>query len=290
MKKFILFLAIFLYGFCTLEATEPGKYGVGTNAQFHGPVGLQLYSLRSFFSDDPEKVFRTASDYGFVEVEYSAIAGLPIEEYASLLKKYNLRAFSGHWPFERLENDLDRVIAEAKTLGLDSVGCAWLPHDGKFTETDCRHVADVFNRAAPKLRENGLGLYLHNHGYEFQPFEHGTLLDLFMILTECSGVKLQIDILWTIFPGQDPVRIMEKYPTRIHSLHLKDLKKGVKGDLSGATKVENDVALGTGQADYPAILKTAQEIGVPHMYIEDESPVFETQIKESLKNLEEIQW
>lgn len=290
IKKFILILTIILSSFRSLDASDPGKFGVGTNDQFHGPVGLQLYSLRSYFSDDPEKVFRTASDYGFVEVEYSAIAGLSVEDYASFLKKYNLRAFSGHWPFERLENDLDRVIAEAKILGLDSVGCAWLPHNGKFTESDCRYAAEVFNRAAPKLRANGLGLYLHNHGYEFEPFEHGTLLDLFMILTEHSGVKLQIDILWTIFPGQDPVRVMEKYPTRIHSIHLKDLKKGVKGDLSGATNVENDVALLTGQADYPTILKTAQQIGVPHMYIEDESPFFETQIKDSLKNLEEIKW
>ena len=291
MKKlFILILAISLCVKFSFGASEPEKYGVGTNAQFHGPVGLQLYSLRSYFPDNPEKVFQTASDYGFVEVEYSAITGLSTEEYAAFLKKYNLRAFSGHWPYERLESDLDSVITEAKTLGLDSVGCAWLPHNGKFTEADCRHAADVFNRAAPKLRENGLGLYLHNHGYEFEPFEHGTLLDLFMNLTECSGVELQLDVLWTIFPGQNPVTIMKKYPTRIHSLHLKDLKKGVEGNLSGGTNVENDVALGTGQADYPAILKTAQQIGVPHMYIEDESPVFETQIKESLKNLEEIKW
>ena len=292
MKKLlVLILVAFLAGVFSISADEPGKYGVGTSDQFHGPVGLQMYSLRSYYAEDPEKAFRTASEYGFVEVEYSAIRGLSPEDYVAFLKKYNLRAFSGHWPFEQLENNTDGVIAEAKTLGLDSVGVAWLPHTGKFTEDDCRRAAEVFNRAAPKLHENGLDLYLHNHGYEFEPYEHGTLLDLFMSLTECSGVKLQLDILWTIFPGQDPVSIMKEYPTRIHSLHLKDLKKGVAGNLSGGTNVENDVALGTGQADYPAILKTAQEIGVPHFYIEDESPFFETQIRESLNNLEEkIKW
>jgi hypothetical protein len=30
-------------------------------------------------------------------------------------------------------------------------------------------------------------------------------------------------------------------------MHLKDLRKGVKGDFSGGTPVENDVALGTDQ-------------------------------------------
>ncbi len=291
MKKLLLLVlaVLFAQGGGT-NAVEPGKYGVGTNSQFRGPVGLQLYSLRSYFSSDPEKVFRTASEFGFVEVEYSAIDGLSPESYAAFLRKYDLRVFSGHWPLERIENDLDNVIAEAKALGLDSVGVPWLPHKGKFLEEDCRRAADVFNKAAPKLRENGLGLYLHNHGYEFEPYEHGTLFDLFMKLTECSGVKLQLDILWAVFPGQDPVSIMKKYPTRIHSLHLKDLKKGVEGNLSGGTSVENDVALGSGQADYPAILQTAQEIGVSHFYIEDESPVFETQIKESLRNLEQIKW
>lgn len=293
MKRFLFisFLLFFTGAFIVnVKASEPGKYGVGTNAQFHGPVGLQLYSLRSYYVDDSEKVFRTASEFGFVEVEYSAISGLSFTEYAAYLKKYNLRAFSGHWPFERIENDLDAVIDEAKTLRLDSVGVAWLPHKDVFTENDCRRAAEVFNRAASQLREHGLTLYLHNHGYEFQPYEDGTLLDLFMTLTETSDVKLQLDILWTIFPGQNPVDIMKRYPTRIHSLHLKDLKKGVVGDLSGGTAVENDVAIATGQADYPAILKTAQEIGVPHFYIEDESPVFETQIKESLANLEQIAW
>ena len=291
MKRYLLIsILFFLAGGFIVNASEPRKYGVGTNSQFYGPVGLQLYSLRSYYADDPEKVFRTASELGFVEVEYSAISRLSFAEYSAYLKQYHLHAFSGHWPFERIENDLDTVIDEAKTLGLDSVGVAWLPHNDRFTEKDCRKAAEVFNCAASQLRENGLALYLHNHGYEFQPYEDGTLLDLFMTLTETSGVKLQLDVLWTIFPGQNPVDIMRKYPSRIHSLHLKDLKKGVVGNLSGGTAVENDVAIGTGQADYPTILKTAQEIGVSHFYIEDESPVFETQIKESLANLEQIVW
>lgn len=289
MKRLIL-AVLFIFVGISLRAEDPGKYGVGTNAEFHGPVGLQIYSLRSYFNSEPEKAFAAAHDYGFKEIEYSAIKDVTPQQYAEWLKKYDLRAFSGHWPLDRLQNDLDAVIAEAKTLGLDSVGISWLPHSGKFTENDCRTAAAAFNQAAPKLKENGLGLYLHNHGFEFEPFEHGTLFDLFMNLTECSGVKVQLDILWTIYPGQDPVAIMKKYPNRIHSLHLKDLKKGVEGNLSGSTDVDNDVAIASGQADYPAILKTAQELGVAHYYIEDESPRFATQIKESLANLEKIAW
>jgi hypothetical protein len=42
-------------------------------------------------------------------------------------------------------------------------------------------------------------------------------------------------------------------------LHLKDLKKGNKGDLLRGTFTENDVALGADQLDIPAILKVAKK-------------------------------
>ncbi len=83
---------------------------------------------------------------------------------------------------------------------------------------------------------------------------------------------------------------MKQYPDRWILLHLKDLKKGVVGNLSGGTPKENDVALGSGQADYPAILKTAQEIGVKHYFIEDESPVVLQQIPVSLKYLSTVEF
>jgi sugar phosphate isomerase/epimerase len=47
--------------------------------------------------------------------------------------------------------------------------------------------------------------------------------------------------------------------------------------------VDNDVALGTGQLDLPAILKEAQKIGVKHYYIEDESKSSEQQIPQSIQ-------
>jgi C4-dicarboxylate-specific signal transduction histidine kinase len=62
-----------------------------------------------------------------------------------------------------------------------------------------------------------------------------------------------MDILWTVHPGADPVALLEKYPERFRLMHLKDLKKGVVGDFSGGTPKENDVVLGTGQIDIPAV-------------------------------------
>jgi len=71
-------------------------------------------------------------------------------------------------------------------------------------------------------------------------------------------------------------------------MHLKDLRKGIAGDASGKTAVENDVALGTGQLDLPKILRAAKKAGVQHYYIEDESPSTATQVPQSLAYLKSL--
>ena len=112
-----------------------------------------------------------------------------------------------------------------------------------------------------------------------------------MAETNPKHVAYQMDVFWIVFPGQDPVKLLEKYKGRWVLMHLKDLKKGVAtGSLSGGTDVANDVALGTGQMDWPAILAAAKKAGIKHYFIEDESPTAAEQIPLSKKYLETLKW
>ena len=143
----------------------------------------------------------------------------------------------------------------------------------------------MFNAAGKALAEQGMKFYYHNHGYEFGPYRSGTLFDLLVAETDPKYVYFQMDVLWTVFPGQDPAKLLEKYPDRWLLLHLKDLKKGVAtGSLSGHTELTNDVTLGTGQVDWPALLRAAQKVGVKYYFIEDESPTVVDQIPQSLSS------
>jgi sugar phosphate isomerase/epimerase len=109
------------------------------------------------------------------------------------------------------------------------------------------------------------------------------MFDLFMQETKPEFVSVQMDVLWIVFPGQDPAKLLEKYSGRWKLMHLKDLKKGVAtGSLSGSTDVTNDVVLGTGQMDWKAIFAAARQHGVKHYFIEDESPTSVDQIPASL--------
>lgn len=71
-------------------------------------------------------------------------------------------------------------------------------------------------------------------------------------------------------------------------MHLKDLRKGTKRDLTGGTAEENDVPLGTGELNIPEILKAAKKAGIKHYFIEDESPSVIQQIPQSVKYLKSL--
>ena len=71
-------------------------------------------------------------------------------------------------------------------------------------------------------------------------------------------------------------------------MHVKDMRKGTKKDLTGLTSPENDVALGTGELDIPAIIRTAKQIGIKHFFIEDESSIVITQVPQSIAYLKSL--
>ena len=69
-------------------------------------------------------------------------------------------------------------------------------------------------------------------------------------------------------------------------MHVKDMRKGaVTGLSTGSAPPTDNVAVGTGQINWPQVLRTAQKIGVQHYFIEDETPTPLQCIPDSLKFL-----
>ena len=216
---------------------------------------------------------------------------LSAADFKKELDARGLKAISSHFPYSRYQKDLDNVVKDAQALGIKFAGCAWIDHVAPFDEAEARSAADVFNKAGEALAKVGITFFYHCHGYEFQPFGDGTLFDLLMKETKPENVSFQMDILWVVFPGQDPAKLLEKYTGRWKLMHLKDLKKGVAtGALTGHTDVSNDVTLGSGQMNWPSIFSAAQKAGIQHYFIEDESPTSLEQIPNSMAFLKSLKW
>lgn len=272
---------------------QSGTAPVGTGRQFKGPVGLQLYSLRAQFTRNVPQTIETVKGFGIQEVELAGNYNLKNGDLREKLAQAGLKPIAGHFPMERITGEPEAVARECRELGIRYVGAAWIKGKGEFDIAAAHKAAADFNQAGAVLAAHGIKVFYHCHGYEFKhrDAQGRTPMDILIQETDPKRVAFEMDVLWVQYPGEDPAAWLAKYPGRWELMHLKDLKKGVPtGFHNGGTDPNNDVALGTGQMDWPRILQAARKAGVKHYFIEDESAASVQQIPQSLKFLEQVAW
>lgn len=254
------------------------------------PVGLQLYSFRDQFAKDVPGTMAKVREMGFREVELAGTYGLSNADFKKLLDQNGLKAISMGAGFEQLENDVPRIINDAKAFGVKYIMCAWIPHEGEtFTLNDANVAIEAFNTAGKLLAEHGLTFCYHIHGYEFQKMPDGnTYFDYLAKNLNPKYANFQLDVFWAKMPGEDPVALLQKYPKRFLLSHLKDRKPGTSGTQSGHADVETNVTLGQGDIGIAAFMKAARKAGVRHHFIEDESSRSMEQMPPSIAFLREV--
>jgi sugar phosphate isomerase/epimerase len=260
---------------------------------FHGPFGLELYSLRHQIKAGDAASVKAAMAYGkqvgYTEMEAPELYGLTAKEYRSLLDDVGLPCTSMMATYDEYKTELGKVAANAHTLGAGNVVNAWIPHRGPFTIELCRETAKLYNSWGKQLRAEGLRFGHHTHGYEFRPYQGKPLFDTLVEETNPDYVDFEMDIFWVVDPGKSPVAYLKKYPNRWRLMHLKDMKKGPPThNYTGSEPVSWDVPLGTGRIDIPAILREAESVGVKRYYVEDESDRAHEQIVEDLHYLKTV--
>jgi sugar phosphate isomerase/epimerase len=281
MKKIIICSLLLLATFSTFSQ----KLWSGLEKK----LGIVSYTYRKSFQKDVGATLDTIKSLGITNIEISNLFGKTAADFRALLDQRGIRCTSFGVGYPDITTKIDEVGANAKTLGASYVRVAWVPHENTgYTIDDAKKTINDFNTAGKILKEKyGLSFCYHNHGYEFVKYENGTLFDYIVSNTNPDFVNFELDILWAKFPGVKPEELLKKHGSRFKLMHLKDLRNGVQGDFSGRTDVNNDVALGTGQIDIPAVLKAAKKADVKYYYIEDESDFVKTQVPQTIKYLKQ---
>ena len=255
----------------------------------NGPVGLQMWSLREYLPKDLAGTLAKVRAMGFREVEGAGLWKHTAAQLRAALDAAGLRCLSAHMSFERLRDDPAGAFAEAKALGANWVVCPWIPHDKEFTRDVALESAEAFNRFAAMAEAEALRFAYHCHGYEMLPAPEGTRFDTLAQNTDPKRVTFQIDVFHALYGGTDPVGLIKRYASRVTSLHLKDLKKGAPiTPGTGTAKPDVDVPLGTGQVDWPAVLRAAMGGKTALYYLEDESADPWGHIPQSLDYLRKV--
>ncbi len=275
-----------------LVALLAGLAGCSTPLMLTNRLGIQLWSLHHELDANVTRGLDETKAFGFTLVETAGTYGLTPAGFRAQLDARGLRAVSAHFGYDRLQNDLPGVIAEARALGAEYVVMPWLPQP-EFDAATARAVAEVFNRWGAALQAAGLKFAFHPHGYEFHAIPGGngeTAFDLLVKLTKPELVSFEMDVFWVAHAGVDPAALLGKYPDRWTMLHVKDLRTGAAITGTRSAPPEDHVAVGTGQLDWPAILRAAKSAGVKYYFIEDETVAPLQNIRVSLHYLQTVKY
>ena len=286
LKKVIYITLIFCCVSLAKSHAQSGK------PLFPGHPGVVSFTYRDYFAKDVARTLDVVKANGFTDIEFSNLFGKTATEMRAMIDARGIKCSSYGISYDDLVNKTDSVAKNALILGAEYVRVAGIPHKGDFTLDEAQKAVVDFNRAGKYLKEKyGLTFIYHNHGFEFQPYQNGTLYDYIVQNTDPQYVSFELDILWAFFPGQDPAKLLEKYGNRYKALHLKDIRKGIPGNLSGGTSPDYELALGPdGAIDVPLVIKAAVKANVQHYYIEDESSRVLRQVPRTIAYLQSLRW
>ena len=264
-----------------LLATAKPKNEIHKDASPEGMLAAQLWTFRYDLEKDVPGTLRKIRNLGITYVEgFDApyIVGNP-DKFKSELDAAGLKMFALHWNnLDDWRKDPTVIINTAKKLGAHYTGIAWL----KLSKADAvtlevvNEAADILTKACPKAKAAGLQLYYHIHGYELQPMaDKKTFFDSFVSRIDYGCVRLEADIFWVTYAGQDPVQFMDQYRNGVELLHIKDMAPSVStGVFTGADFMppdmppQNWVPVGQGKIDYKSVFQKGKQIGVKWYILE----------------------
>lgn len=244
-------------------ATQPLIAGTARAAQIR-KVGLQLYTVRDIFSADPVATLEKVAKIGYREVEFGG-GGYDKMDHALLrrtMDRLGLKAPSIHVGYDALLDTFDASVAMAKTLGADTVVLPYMVD--KHRNADAWKAALVnIDRFGERLKAEGLGFAYHNHDFEFTVKPDGvSLFDRLIKACNPANVKIELDLYWAIYAGQNPQELIRNLAGRIYAYHVKDMKAD-----------RSMTSVGAGTVDFAGIFKLNGLAGVQHFYVEnDQSP------------------
>lgn len=217
---------------------------------------IQMWSFRDRVKDGESllEALKIAADIGYEGVEFAGTFGVPASEMKETLAKLGLVSVSCHEDVNRMEQDIDEIIAYHHELGTPFIGCSYSPTE---TKEELERLERVMKTAQEKAAPYGIKVVYHNHAHEFKPLD-----DVRPIDEIAKWCLLEPDTYWVFHAGDNPCEFLRRYRTRVGLIHLKD---GVDG---------KGTSIGDGANDLKSIVETARDIGVEWVIaeIENEDP------------------
>lgn len=266
----------------TLLGTAAAAAGLTTLGfgGFKHPLGAQLYTVRAVIGKNEEETLKRIAALGYSELETTGRDNLDL--LAPVLAKYRLKAVSTHldvpmitgkWPDGAIHPTLAQAIETAKKHGVQYLVFPYVPPQMRGSADGYRALADQLNEAGAQCHKAGLTLAYHNHAFEFGGAQGERPIDILNSRLDKKLVFFELDLFWVSVAGHDPVKMLKEYKGRVPLIHLKDKKAGTPVMFDERVPKETFQEVGSGELDFPNILRTAETVGVKHYFVEqDQTP------------------
>ncbi len=248
------------------------------------PIGLQLFTVRSQLPKDFSGTLRKIAAIGYTEVEAAGFFGHPATAVRRMMAEAGLKCVSAHYSLADLVKTTPAIVDYARTLGLSYVVCSspWSPNpahlvnypggtwaglQNAMTLEDWKWSADQLQRLGRQFRKAGIQLAYHTHTMGFQKHRGTTGFEVLMRRTSLEMLALEMDCGWAVAAGQDPVKLLHRYPKRMQMLHFKDMKKMPPGTPPWKYI---PTELGRGTINYKPIFEAALHTSVKHIFVEQD--------------------
>lgn len=221
------------------------------------PIGIQLYTLRRPFRDDPLGCLSRIKETGYDSVEFAAPLSADFESFGTHMKKIGLDCPSAHVGLSDMAEQPDAVLRMAETLGCRFIVMPFVMPD----QRDWKKVIAVLTSFAKRAAGEGYRVAYHHHDFEFETSNGRRPFDILVGETDPALVNFELDVYWLKKGGEDPKAVIENLKGRVKLIHLKDY---------AADGTMTDV--GSGTLDFPALIGAAKTSGAEHFFVEHDFP------------------
>ncbi|MDX1937802.1 MAG: sugar phosphate isomerase/epimerase [Flavihumibacter sp.] len=200
-------------------------------------TGIQLYSVRAEMMKDPLDTLKKLAGFGYKYVEHANYVnrkfyGYTAKEFKKVLSDLGMKMPSGHtvlamnhWDDTKKDftDSWKYTVEDAAVVGQTFVISPWLDEKWRNTYDRLKHAMEVFNKCGELCRKSGMKFGYHNHDFEFsQRLNNQTVYDIMLSSTDAKLVIQQLDTGNLYNGGAKAIDVVNQFPGRFASLHVKD--------------------------------------------------------------------
>jgi sugar phosphate isomerase/epimerase len=197
-------------------------------------IGINVFSVYKELFRDYLGTLKKLTDMGYTHIE---LLSHHFEDSIRFSERYPAKELKAHFQewgavpvavHEIMEQgrdlydyDWDAIIRYNCELGCERVVIPWQWFNSK---EEALRIAKQLDAIGKRMKENGLQLYYHHHGHELRNIgEATTLLDILAEHSDPTHLKFQLELIWIVLAGHDPVDLMERFGARGDMTHQNDI-------------------------------------------------------------------